>query len=421
MNKRIQAGALFVAVVIAFTIALLTTFLILMGYHFKLQARESTILKRLALNVNSSINLLLASGTSSGQSQTLDLYQLGEDSVTIKQNYWGVYEVATAKAFSNRYSLTKVVQYGYPVHDSCRVAIYLADLNRPLAICGKTLIKGNCRLPENGVKSTYIEGKSYEGKDLVTGKVFRSQSTLPELNKEILSQINKLFSKEQVLSPAYKVLNNFDKDTLIQSFVDSTIVLYLGSGGSISGKYFSGNIILVADKSIEVHSSAFLQSVLLVAPSIIFKSDFKGSMQAFATDSVVVEERCTLEYPSVIGLFKKDHQVQQPYIKIKPRAIFQGLLFTKQWEEATDMAQTLITIDKDAELHGQLYADGFADIKGKVFGSVYCNRFVVKTPSSVYENHLLDATIDYTKLSSHYVGSGLISSAKQKGIIKWLE
>ncbi|MDF2456905.1 MAG: hypothetical protein K0R51_2898 [Cytophagaceae bacterium] len=423
MSRKVQAGALFVAVVIAFTIALLTTFLILMAYHFKLQARENIILKRLALNVNSSINLLLTRETpSSGSLEELDLYGLGEDSVSIKHEYWGVYEVATAKAFSGRYALTKTVQYGYQVHDSSRVAIYLSDLSRPLSICGTTLIKGNCRLPEKGIQTTYIEGKSYNGpNELLTGKVYRSQSTLPPLNKDMLTHLNKLFDKSYMLSSAYKVLENFEADTLIQSFIDSTIVIYMGSHASISNQYFSGNIIFYADESIEVDASAVLENTILVAPAIKIKRDFKGSLQAFATDSVIVEEKCSLNYPSVIGLFKKDHQVQQPHIRIKADALVQGVLFSTQSEEVTDMLQTLITVEKDATLQGQLYADGYADIKGKVLGSVYCNKFVLKTPSSVYENHLLDAVIDYPKLSSHYIGSGLISSAKQKGIIKWLE
>ncbi len=98
-----------------------------------------------------------------------------------------------------------------------------------------------------------------------------------------------------------------------------------------------------------------------------------------------------------------------------------GVIFTNQSEFASDLQQTLITIEKEALLTGQLYADGFVDIKGEVRGTIWCNKFLLKTNSSVYENHLLDAIIDRSKLSAYYVGSGIIASGKTKKIIKWLE
>jgi hypothetical protein len=47
-------------------------------------------------------------------------------------------------------------------------------------------------------------------------------------------------------------------------------------------------------------------------------------------------------------------------------------------------------------------------------------RDQIITPSSVYENHLLNATIDVSKLSKHYVGINLVQESKIKKVVKWL-
>ena len=60
------------------------------------------------------------------------------------------------------------------------------------------------------------------------------------------------------------------------------------------------------------------------------------------------------------------------------------------------------------------------ELKGDVWGSVYCDKFILSTSSSVYENHLLDATIDFSRLSKHYVGINVLDDAANKKVIKWL-
>jgi len=102
-------------------------------------------------------------------------------------------------------------------------------------------------------------------------------------------------------------------------------------------------------------------------------------------------------------------------------AVVKGMIFTTQSELVSDLAKTRVSIEKGARVEGQIYVDGFADIQGELWGTVWCQKFLLKTASSVYENHLLDAVIDRTKLSEHYVGSAIITSGKKKKTIKWLE
>ena len=58
---------------------------------------------------------------------------------------------------------------------------------------------------------------------------------------------------------------------------------------------------------------------------------------------------------------------------------------------------------------------------GKIFGSLYCYKFILKTRSSIYENHLLNATVDFDNLSKYYVGTNLLKDVGMKKVIKMLE
>jgi cytoskeletal protein CcmA (bactofilin family) len=273
-------------------------------------------------------------------------------------------------------------------------------------------------LPPAGVKRGYIEGKSFEGATLINGVIQNSKNELPPLDKSMIKNLSDAFALNSFQSGLYKEIVMEGKDTLINSFLDTTILIR--AGRTISNKYLSGNIVVWADSSLVIDQSAKLEDILIFAGSIKIKKGFEGNIQAFARDSIVVEENCKLNYPSALGLFKKDHKTQQPYIRLMKNSEMNGIVFSSQSEFVSDQSQTLVSIDKQALLKGQLYVDGFADIKGEVRGSVWCNKFLLKTPSSIYENHLLDAVIDRSKLSSYYVGSALIAAGKRKKVIKWM-
>ncbi len=417
----LRAGALFVAVTISFVIAVLISLLITLSFQYKIQNRENLLQKKLERNANSAIALLMTDPDAGEEIKTLDLYGEESDSVQIKKYSWGVYDVATVKAFSGRHKLVRAIEYGYKPDETLSSAIYLTDLNRPLNLCGKTKVTGTCYLPEAGVKRGYIEGKSFEGSTLINGATKKSKNALPPLKKEITQKLEKYFEAASFASGNYKEMDLSGIDTLINSFLDTTVLIRLSSNGVISNKYLSGNIIIYSNKFISVEGSAKLEDIILIAPATTIRKGFTGNIQAFATDSIIVEENCKLNYPSALGLFKLDHKTQQPFIKIMENSSLTGIAFTSQSELAEDLQQTLIILDKEAILTGQLYADGFADIKGEVRGMVMSTKFLLKTKASVYENHLLDAVIDLSKLSVHYAGSGIIATGKRKKIIKWLE
>jgi hypothetical protein len=415
----IKANALYIVIVITLVIGILCSSIITVSYYQRLHVQHNHLIKRIHDNAKSGINLLLADvqENTGSESVIVDLYGEERDSVMLTKSHWGVFDIANVKAFANGKSTTKSIIYGYKLGTESNLALYLADQNQQLALAGKTLLKGICFLPESGVKRAYIEGENFTGTDLIDGQIQKSKPILPALNKSLTDYLSSLVSDNNFGQCTELTID--EKDTISNSFSEKTILVNCNSVRNISKKNFEGNVILYSSTVIEIDSSNKLSDVIIVAPSVVFKNYFTGSIQAFCTDSMYVEEGCKLNYPSSLGLIKKDFKTQQPFIRIKEKSTVAGIVFS--FVDVQDLLKTRIAIDRDALVEGQVYSDGFVDLKGIVLGTVWTNKFILKTPSSIYENHLLNATIDRSKLSDFFVGSSLIGSTSNKQIVKWLE
>jgi hypothetical protein len=466
----LKANALFSVVAISLLIGFFVFTLIIMAYYQRLQVQKDLIIKKLTLNCNSGINILMSidNDLPYNEPKIIDLYGDETDSVILKKNHWGIFDIAIVKAMSGKHQKIKSVLYGYKRDHISNSAIYLTDQNRPLSLGGATYIKGDCYLPEAGVKRAYIEGQPFSGKNLINGTTKLSTYSLPEINKDVIKNLIPVFgSSEETLRKRFgneHSENNTDsrrskdktfsmedggnsrimvddegnlyeieisnseeamedsKNALKEvnvSFFETPLLVYKKGILLLKEKKYSGNIILCSDQLVIIDSSAKLENVMVFAPSIVVNDYFSGNVQLFATDSVSVGEHCRFLYPSVIGLFKKDFSVHRPFIKVKTKSSFKGIIFT--YQEVYDIQETLVHIEKDVLIEGQIYAQGFLDFQGEMWGNVTCTKFMLRTPSSTYENYLLNATIDNSRLSPHFLGSSLLTSKKQKGIITWLE
>jgi hypothetical protein len=97
-----------------------------------------------------------------------------------------------------------------------------------------------------------------------------------------------------------------------------------------------------------------------------------------------------------------------------------GNIFTHQ-EIVDAYKRTGFRLAQKSVVIGQLYSTGYAEVKGNVYGSVMCSDFILQTPSSIYENHLLNAGIDQQALPGYYTGINLIKTNVSKRIVKWLD
>ena len=417
---KVKAGALFLVIVVALAISLLTSALILLAYSNRLYAIQVRQAARLLTNADSGINLLLSGSYSIDYNTTkpIDLFGDENDSVSLKKMHWGLFEIGVSKAFSGSKSVSKIIQFGYNPDTLSNAAIYLVDMGRPLSVSGNTIINGTAYLPEAGIKRAYIEGASFSGNQLVNGAIMKSNGKLPSLNKPILDRLLTYFQAGKSYKQNCIVENNLQKDTLIRSYADTTLLVQFYGPKEISSAIIKGNIILYSDTIIIIDASTQLNDVLICASSVLVKSGFKGNLQIFCTDSIVVEANCQLDYPSALGIFKMDYKTMQPFIRVGNNSTVKGILFS--YQNASDLKQTKITLSQSSLLEGEAYVDGFFEADGTVNGSVTCTKFLLNTPSAVYENYLLNAVIDIKKRSKYYVGSGMINTGNEKEMVKWL-
>ena len=416
----LKAGALFYAIVVTLLIAVISSSLILYAYFNRSQLQSLGLQEKVLINAASGINLLLAGGSSFplDEIQIIDLYGEYSDSVMVLRKQWGAFEIAVSKAFSKGFVSMKTAQIGANIHDDPHIALYLADQDKPLSLCGKTEIKGTCYLPKSGAKRAYIEGQSFMGNHLINGETKISERLLPEVNKDLLESNLRYFKKDIQKNDSVLYIEEVEvNDSVTRSFSQRTLLLYSDHEINLENKYYHGNIRVVSAHSVYVPRTANLQDVLIYAPVVEIEDDFTGNLQVFATDSIQVGKRCSLNYPSVIALLRTDKSKGNIELTIGERSILTGVLLGYQ---DISINQLKIAIGKEVLIKGQVYAKGYVELKGKVAGNLTCDKFILNTPSSVYDNHLLNATIDYSGLSTHFTGVSLLQHAQSKQIVKWL-
>lgn len=390
--------------------------LILSAYFTKTSVLMQQRKERLLINATSGLQYVLAddNAVKMNESINFDLYENQEDSVLLTRKQWGVFQIAACVAFKGKDSVAQTAMYGFKPDAILQSALYVSDQNRPLYLCGDTKLKGLCYIPEAGVKRAYIEGQGYINNKLIEGEEKQSKTSLPPLSETLSQTLAATFNK---LQPTFTEPIDKLPDTLYQSFSKPTIVVQLPNGYRLENKHFSGNIILYSNGKIELSNTNKLQDIQLYASSIVIKERFLGTIQAFVQDSLLVEKNCTLNYPSALGVIKNKFEKFQQFVQIGENSMVKGILIG--YCKVEDLAKIRISMDKDAILLGQLYADGFAELKGKVYGNVTCGKLLLRTPSSTYENHLLNTTLDYSQLPKNFVGSALLPTQNIKKVIRY--
>lgn len=417
---RLKANALFIVIIISLVMGLICSSLVFLAYYSRKQISDNLLREKLIRNTESAINILCTNNDQQYENpQTIDLFDQGTDTVVMVKKSWGIFEVASVKAVSKSHVAAHSVLLGYKPDKISNAAIWLTDNNRSLSLAGSTTITGNCYLPERGVERVYIEGKGVFAKNLVEGKIQKSNTQIPALNEKIksliLSSLKGSFRDVKTLdfSTAFT-----DSAVIANSFSNQTLVLTDQQNRLSIQHKISGNMIIASSGKVIIKRNANLNDIQIYAASIIVESGFTGTVQLFAEDSIVIEKGVNLRYPSVACLIKTNPKNFQPYISLETGSVLSGLIILDQTIE--DRTKTRLEIQKDALLRGQAYVNGFADIKGKIYGNIICDKFLLRTSSSIYENHLMDAEINRNKLNKAFIGSAILDSKKQKGIIKFI-
>lgn len=419
----LKGGALLFAIAISMIVTLICLSLILLSSYVKLQTANYLELDRVRVNSASGINLLLSQyDIPLDKRVSIDLYGDNSDSVELYKSYWGIFDLISSRSFSRNNYFSQTAIEGYELEENKRFAFYLADNDKPLSVCGKTVIAGKSYLPKAGVKRAYIEGQYFSGDKLVDGEILNSKKTVPPLDKELMQRLAFDYKDYPTQSGPRQVVELFSVDSVINSFANESMVFYNHDNIELNNRVISGNIIIASDKTITIGSSAKLFDVVVAATKIIVNENFHGTCQLIASEEIEIKKGCVFNYPSAVVLcFLKANTDTMPTIKISEGSTVNGIIISTSSVNSSDnSSKSKIIIEKDAKINGQVYSCASVDLRGDIYGSLICRQIILTTPSSVYENHLLNATIDVSKLSKYFTGINVDDIYTSKRIIKWL-
>ncbi|WP_127339130.1 polymer-forming cytoskeletal protein [Flavobacterium cupreum] len=289
-----------------------------------------------------------------------------------------------------------------------KTAIYLTNISKPLSYSGTVKLTGDSQLPSAFIETSYIT--SGANKITNNGKVTVSDLALPEINPEF----KKIFAQTQGRRTALKDIERPKDSLYYNSFTNETKEIEVSS--RLSNVIFKGNFILRSKDSIRIQKNAVLEDVILIAPKITFEAGFKGTVQAFATKGIELEEKVVLNYPSVICVYNANEAESK--IKIKKESIISGavVLFGNSIEE---LDKNSMEIAEEGLIFGDIYCTGKLFLRSTVYGSVYTNRFFIQTGATSYDNTIADLEINSDKRPDYFISIPLFTTQKTRyGILK---
>lgn len=406
--RTLPAGVLPLVLAIALVVAVLCSAAVLLVYYHKLIVVDIRLDQQLRDNTKSGYAYALASLEELPEREwvVMDLFEKEQDSLRIRKEAWGAFEILQVEAFKGERVERKVGLAGIRLAPD-KAALYLEDQRRPISLAGEAKLTGNVYLPKAGIKADYVNRKGYSRDKLVYGEIFGSKPSLPEPEQERVKHLQALLQggKANAVQPAVAK----------RSFFQEEGVLIYREEAIVWKDSLLGKIRLQSATEIVVEPEAYLRDVILSAPKITFKAGFEGQLQAFAGDTLVLEEGVKLLYPSVAGVLARSNR---SLLHCAASAELSGLLF--QYGDRQSQSFHLVRLEKNSKIEGEVWSNGYVEHQGTVEGTLTCRKFYLQTPATIYENYLFNGKIDRPALSSYFAGSALINPEGEKSIIKWL-
>jgi len=416
---KLKGGSIIYTIFIALLMFSAMSSFILASYHRNsiLIFRDNDLLD--IVHLKSAINLGLSDELMIGLNKNIStqLYKGGKESdVTLSMEPWGLYNILKAEKQSFYRKKYKIGLIGNSSIQDTETALYLADKKEPLSLCGSSRILGKISLPNSGIKKAFIEGQEFIGTMPNPVNRSRSKKHLPLINSKLFNYLISMLNGELDFG---KFNSNYleTHDTIVNNWENETVVIKGNRELTLDQKYIKGKIIVFSDKRITI-DKCLLDGPIFVAPEIEINNGVKGNAQFIASQVISLDSNSKLQYPSSLCLISNWGKEDNSQIKIGNGSQISGDIFLfDQLSRTTNSAKLLI--GKKVVITGLVYANGSVEHKGTINGTLYCQHFFLKTPYSTYSNHLLNASIDRTKLPEYFISSLLIKNTK-KGLIKWL-
>ena len=418
-TKKAPSGILPLTLGISLVMASICTAMILFSYFNHVAYTMLSYPRQLRANARSGLNYLLGMpNTHPFPTTTLDLYGNGNDSVTLRKSHWGLYTLLAAKAWRGQHSFSQAVIAGHTPSILQQSALYLADHHNTLHVSGKSRIAGTAYLPSGGVKPGHIPEKPFRGKHLIVGQEKRSGKGMPPLSSALLRRLAAM-ATTQYAWPAgsFRRIKHLEDHHSHPPGPFGANYFFQSPSVEIDGE-LPGKLVVQSQSTIFVGESARLQGAILVGHDIHISAGFVGSLQAIATHTILVGDSAVLQYPSALALLPKA-AAPSPGIELMPGARVDGDVLVAS-REGSPVGKGGLAIHANAQVMGHVYVSGGVALHGRVLGHLACDHLIHKSGTGLHANHIIDATIDYTRKSTHVSATGLSDGQSALIPMLWL-
>jgi len=390
-NKKVKGGALFIAILISIIVGILLCMFIMLANFNQRSVTNLTQSSQLYYNLKSAFEIAQSDYFTEESNNKWIKNSTNDDSIKIKKTQWGAYILINAQTKNRHHSLSQAGLYGtYMTADS---GLVVSDNSRPIGLSGNIVFKASCYLPKSVIKPAYIEGQSYIGSAQNSGFIKSSPVSISEINESILKKIKEqknvsVYNDSSVSGVLTNTNHSFNKKT----------ILWQTPSVKLSNLNLKNNIKIMCSGNIEIDSSCHFDNILIVCSKIKFKQGFKGSVHVLAEDSIITEKKCEFQYPSSFTLLADGSSENNLCsIIMEEDCVFFGGMIAVNNNSSSNSSKVFIKLNAKSEVNGFIYSNNYTHVEGKLNATVITNALLLKTPSAVYENHILGCEIDPKK------------------------
>lgn len=289
-------------------------------------------------------------------------------------------------------------------------ALYVANFTQALSLSGEITIKGDVYMPTERIKEPYINNKP--NKIVIQGAKNISKIQLPNLSDKCKS----IFEIRNSYKTNFNEIEKKNDSIYVNSFFNESIELQMNQV-ILENKIIKGNFIISSNDSIYIRKNNILEDVVIIAPKITIEEGFEGTIQVFAKESVTIEKKVCLNYPSTLVLYN-DKEDGKTFILIEEEVKIAGLVMMFG-NDLFHLEKNILEIREKGKIIGNIYCSGTLTLKSDVYGSVYTSKLKHITPSSSYLNTIADITIDVSKKPSVFIDMPIFNNENTRyAIIK---
>lgn len=297
---------------------------------------------------------------------------LPQSRVRIAVRPWGLYDAVSVTTADSLLCVCRLFGSASDVAST----LYYPNGRSALTLAGRTELRGELYLPRNGLIYGRLGADFFCGKPIPNQTINLAEDLLPQPIPMALGRIVSLFSAPVGAEDGLP-------DSLNISFLrDSTHRVRLGRT-ALSHCTLRGQIVLYADE-LRIDSTCRFSHLLVCARKITVASGTRIAAQFFARDTVIVESRAVLEYPS--GIYTNG------YAEVGARARVDGYVIVRDTMTRKNVAANYRQ-SRTARVRGMVWIDGIAQVQGLVSGSLSMRCATYFSPQGYYQDMLYDLTL----------------------------